>query len=149
MNFRMMVVLSAVGPAVCSNHCFVLNRHRLSLSLSPISLSWQLMASSYAFATLLTSDAYLPGALTLVSALRDLHPSPAITPEVDFQTVCIVTPETVDVSTIKVLRKAFDLVVGVEVLTQSDEKNLKLLGTFTHALSSNPATSLPTTRPVP
>jgi hypothetical protein len=87
-----------------------------------------LMASAYAFATLLTSDAYLPGALTLVSALRDLHPSPASPPEVDFQTVCIVTPETLDVSTIKVLRKAYDVVVGVEVLTQRDEKNLNLLG---------------------
>ncbi|KAF7311067.1 putative glycosyltransferase family 8 protein GLGEN [Mycena chlorophos] len=42
--------------------------------------------SKYAFATLLTSDAYIPGALALAGALRDLHPSPAVAPEVEFQT---------------------------------------------------------------
>ncbi|THH33156.1 hypothetical protein EUX98_g1061 [Antrodiella citrinella] len=46
---------------------------------------------------------------------------------VDFQTVCIVTPETVDVSSIKLLRKSFDLVVGVEVIEQEDIKGLQLL----------------------
>ncbi|KAE9400610.1 hypothetical protein BT96DRAFT_1097333 [Gymnopus androsaceus JB14] len=86
------------------------------------------MACPYAFVTLLTSDHYLPGALTLVAALRDIHPSPAISPEVDFQTVCLVTPETVDVSTIKLLRKTFDVVVGVELIAQKDEKGLALLG---------------------
>lgn len=90
----------------------------------------------YAFATLLTSDSYLQGALTLAAALRDVHPSPAVAPEVEFQTVCIVTPETVDVSTVKVLRKAFDVVVGVEVITQLDDSNLQLLGEQ-HFLSSN------------
>ncbi|KAJ7070853.1 glycogenin, partial [Mycena amicta] len=83
----------------------------------------------FAFATLITSsDGYLHGALTLAGALRDLHPSPAVSPEVDFQTVCIVTPESVDVSAIKLLRKAFDVVVGVEIIAQEDEKGLKLLG---------------------
>ncbi|KAJ3795908.1 glycogenin [Lentinula aff. detonsa] len=86
------------------------------------------MAAPYAFVTLLTSDHYLPGALTLAAALRDVHPSPAISPEVQFQTVCLVTPETVDVSTIKLLRKAFDVVIGVELIAQSDEKGLQLLG---------------------
>lgn len=86
------------------------------------------MAVPYAFATLLTSDRYLPGALALAAALRDLHPSPAQEPEVDFQTVCLVTPETVDVSTIKLLRKTFNVVVGVEVITQEDDKGLQLLG---------------------
>ncbi|KAF7307070.1 putative glycosyltransferase family 8 protein GLGEN [Mycena indigotica] len=82
----------------------------------------------FAFVTLLTSEAYLPGALTLAGALRDLHPSPAVSPEVDFQTVCLVTPESVDVSAIKLLRRAFDVVVGVEIIGQEDEKGLKLLG---------------------
>ncbi|KAJ3889002.1 glycogenin [Lentinula edodes] len=86
------------------------------------------MASQYAFVTLLTSDHYLPGALTLAAALRDVHPSPAVSPEVEFQTVCLVTPETVDVSTIKLLRKAFDIVIGVELIAQDDEEGLKLLG---------------------
>ncbi|KZV74837.1 glycosyltransferase family 8 protein [Peniophora sp. CONT] len=86
------------------------------------------MASPYAFATLLTSDSYLPGALTLAAALRDVHPQPAEEPEVDFQTVCLVTPETVDVSSIKLLRRAYDLVVGVEILEQDNERGLRLLG---------------------
>ncbi|SJL06215.1 uncharacterized protein ARMOST_09551 [Armillaria ostoyae] len=86
------------------------------------------MAALYAFATLLTSDFYLPGALALAAALKDVHPTPAVPPEVEFQTVCLVTPETVDVSTIKLLRKAFNVVVGVEVIAQEDDKGLKLLG---------------------
>ncbi|CAK5264483.1 unnamed protein product [Mycena citricolor] len=83
---------------------------------------------SYAFATLVTSDHYLPGALAVAGALKDLHPSPAVSPEVDFQTVCIVTPESVDVSTIKQLRQVFNLVVGVEIIAQRDDSGLKLLG---------------------
>jgi hypothetical protein len=86
------------------------------------------MASPYAFVTLLTSDSYLPGALTLAAALKDIHPSPVTPPEVDFQTVCLVTPETVDISSIKLLRKAFDLVVGVEIIEGNDERGLQLLG---------------------
>ncbi|KAF7793378.1 hypothetical protein EIP86_004490 [Pleurotus ostreatoroseus] len=86
------------------------------------------MATPYAFVTLVTSDSYLPGALALVAALDELHPSPPISPEVGFQTVCLVTPETVDVSTIKLLRRAFNVVVGVEIIEQEDDKNLRLLG---------------------
>jgi glycogenin glucosyltransferase len=86
------------------------------------------MAASFAICTLLTNDAYLPGAIALAAALRDLHPKPAQAPEVDFQSVCIVTPETVDVSSIKLLRRTFDLVVGVEILEQDDDSNLRLLG---------------------
>lgn len=86
------------------------------------------MAAPYAFVTLVSSDSYLPGALALAGALKDVHPSPVVPPEVPFQTVCLVTPETVDVSTIKLLRKAFDTVIGVEVIGQEDEKGLKLLG---------------------
>ncbi|KAL0951524.1 hypothetical protein HGRIS_008208 [Hohenbuehelia grisea] len=86
------------------------------------------MAHNYAFVTLLTSDAYLPGALALAAALKDVHPSPVVTPEVDFDIVCLVTPETVDVSSIKLLRRAFNVVIGVEVIGQQDEKGLQLLG---------------------
>ena len=88
------------------------------------------MAPPYAFVTLLTSDSYLPGALTLAAALNDIHPSPAHPPEVDFQTVCLVTPETVDIASIKLLRKAFDLVVGVELIEENNERGLQLLGEY-------------------
>jgi glycogenin glucosyltransferase len=86
------------------------------------------MASPYAFVSLLTSDSYLPGALTLAAALRDIHTSPALPPEIDFETVCLVTPETVDVASIKLLRKAFDVVVGVEIIEEDNERGLQLLG---------------------
>lgn len=86
------------------------------------------MASRYAFVTLITSDSYLPGALTLAAALHDIHPTPATEPEVDFQTACIVTPETVDVSSIKLLRGAFDVVIGVEIIEDDDRRGLDLLG---------------------
>ncbi|KAG5220051.1 glycosyltransferase family protein [Salix suchowensis] len=86
------------------------------------------MATSYAFVTLVTSDAYLPGALTLAAALKDVHPSPVLLPEVDFETVCLVTPENVDVSSIKILRRAFNVVVGVETIVQQDDSGLRLLG---------------------
>ncbi|KAH9486518.1 Glycogenin-1 [Psilocybe cubensis] len=82
----------------------------------------------FAFVTLVSSDAYLPGALAQVAALRDIHPSPAQPPEHDFHTVCLVTPESLDVATIKALRRAFDLVVGVEILEQHNPAGLKLLG---------------------
>ncbi|KAI0319779.1 hypothetical protein OF83DRAFT_1169921 [Amylostereum chailletii] len=86
------------------------------------------MASPYAFVTLLTSDSYLPGALTLAAALKDVHPSPATSPEVDFHTVCLVTPETVDVSSIKLLRRAFNVVIGVEIIEHDNTRGLTLLG---------------------
>jgi len=99
------------------------------------------MAVPYAFVTLLTSDYYLPGALALAGALKDVHPSPVVPPEVDFQTVCLVTPETVDVSTIKLLRRTFNVVIGVEIIAQDDDdKGLKLLGAFNF---SHQTTSLP------
>ena len=90
------------------------------------------MDNPYAFATLVTSDHYLPGALAVAAALKELHPSPPVPPEVPFQTVCLVTPETVDVSSIKLLRRAFDIVIGVEVIEQEDGKGLQLLGTWGH-----------------
>ena len=82
----------------------------------------------YAFATLITSDSYLPGALAVVAALREVHPKPPTDPEVPFKTVCIVTPETVDINTIRHLRKAFDIVYGVEVIQEETASELELLG---------------------
>ncbi|KAG8759179.1 glycogenin glucosyltransferase [Serendipita sp. 396] len=86
------------------------------------------MSGPFAFVTLLSSDSYLPGALVLAASLKDLHPTPATAPEVDFQTVCLVTPENVSVTSIKALRKAFDVVVGVEILEANSPSGLKLLG---------------------
>ncbi|TFK36953.1 hypothetical protein BDQ12DRAFT_686149 [Crucibulum laeve] len=86
------------------------------------------MSSTYAFVTLVSSDSYLPGALALAAALNDVHPSPPVDPEVPFQTVCLVTPESVDVSTIKLLRRAFNVVIGVEILEHENERGLRLLG---------------------
>ena len=37
---------------------------------------------------------------------------------------------SVDVSTIRLLRKAFDLVIGVEIIEQRDDKGLQLLGKY-------------------
>lgn len=88
------------------------------------------MSPPFAFVSLLTSDSYLPGALALAAALKDVHPSPPIHPEVEFDTVCLVTPESVDVTTIKLLRRAFGVVIGVEIIAQEDEKGLNLLGEF-------------------
>jgi len=107
-------------------HRFIYLHYVLKRSLFRVDF-WS-MASPYAFVTLLTSDSYLPGALTLAAALKDIHPSPATPPEVDFQTVCLVTPETVDIASIKLLRKAFDLVVGVEIIEENNERGLQLLG---------------------
>ncbi|KIM47765.1 glycosyltransferase family 8 protein [Hebeloma cylindrosporum] len=82
----------------------------------------------FAIVSLLSSDSYLPGALAQVAALRELHPDPPVAPEVPFQTVCLVTPETVNVASIKRLRKVYDHVIGVEILEQDNPAGLKLLG---------------------
>lgn len=82
----------------------------------------------FAFATLVTSDAYAKGAQVVAAALRELHRSPPTPPEVEFETVCIVTPETVDVGTLKALRRAFDVVIGVEVIDEDQTRGLALLG---------------------
>lgn len=79
-----------------------------------------------AFVTLLTSTSYLPGTLTLLHALNELHPSPR-----DFKIVCLVTPETVDARTIGSLRNAgYDLVIGVEPIASgpSGRSGLQLMG---------------------
>jgi hypothetical protein len=86
---------------------------------------------SCAFATLLTTDSYLPGALTLAAALRDVHAQLPAPNQIPFETVCLVTPETVDVKSIKALRKVFDVVVGVEILEfETNQQGLSLLGAY-------------------
>lgn len=93
----------------------------------------------YAFVTLLTTDSYLPGALVLAHSLRRAHslahnPVGTLTPvdianlgptglsnqfDVDKKVdlVCLVTPATVSVKSVKALVRAFDKVVGVEPLS--------------------------------
>jgi hypothetical protein len=84
------------------------------------------MSIHYAFVTLVTSDSYLPGALAISGALKDVHQTEPH--QVEYDTVCLVTPETLDITTIKLLRKTYDIVVGVEVIGQSDPTGLNLLG---------------------
>ncbi|KAG9314042.1 nucleotide-diphospho-sugar transferase [Chiua virens] len=86
------------------------------------------MSISYAFATLLTSDDYLPGALTVAAALKDVHRHLPSDQAVQYETVCLVTPEIVDVTSIRLLRKAFNVVVGVETIVPPDSDSLTLLG---------------------
>jgi glycogenin glucosyltransferase len=85
--------------------------------------------SSYAFVTLLTSDDYLAGALVLVHSLLDVHGTRQHGDDT-FQTVCIVTPATVSVESIKTLRAAFDLVVGVDEISSASPAQLDTLGAF-------------------
>ncbi|KAG2155595.1 glycosyltransferase family 8 protein [Suillus clintonianus] len=84
------------------------------------------MSTHFAFVTLVTSDSYLPGALAVLGALKDVHQTQPH--EVKYDTVCMVTPETLDITTIKLLRKTYDIVIGVEVIGQSDPAGLYLLG---------------------
>ncbi|KAG1757148.1 glycosyltransferase family 8 protein [Suillus lakei] len=102
------------------------------------------MSTHFAFVTLVTSDSYLPGALAISGALKDVHhPQPH---EVEYDTVCIVTPETLDITTIKLLRKTYDIVIGVEVIGQSDPAGLYLLAEGTKSFSVGISLTVP--RPV-
>jgi hypothetical protein len=87
------------------------------------------MPNSFAFVSLLTSDAYLPGTLALAAAIRDVHAAPSNPDDASpFDLVCLVTPQTVDVKSIKLLRRAYTHVVGVEVIEHHETENLRLLG---------------------
>ncbi|GAA5821909.1 hypothetical protein JCM11251_004775 [Rhodosporidiobolus azoricus] len=77
----------------------------------------------YAVVTLLTSDSYLPGALTTVNSLLDVEPDRS-----RFDTVCLTTPSTVGHNSLQALQKVFDAVVGVEPLVTESWEELKLLG---------------------
>jgi hypothetical protein len=131
-------------PKVVPNSLHTRNPARSSVQeqvfvLDPHDPACSFMAPRYAFVTLITSDSYLPGALTLAAALRDIHPTPAVEPEVDFQAACLVTPETVDVSSIKLLRGAFDVVIGVEIIDDEDRGGLALLGKSCCSISETKA----------
>ncbi|KAI9570243.1 glycosyltransferase family 8 protein [Boletus coccyginus] len=86
------------------------------------------MSGPYAFVTLLTSDAYLPGALAIAAALNDVHQPLPSDQTVEYETVCLVAPETVEVTAIRLLRKAFNVVIGVEIIVPPDTEPLNLLG---------------------
>jgi len=86
------------------------------------------MFGRYAFVTLLTSDAYLPGALAIAAALNDVHQPLPPDQIVEYETVCLVAPETVEVTAIRLLRKAFNVVIGVETIVPPDTESLNLLG---------------------
>ena len=100
--------------------------------LHAVTLRTMSTSPQFAFVTLVTSDSYLPGALVVAAALQDVHSSPPVHPDEydpsEYDRVCLVTPETLDVNTIKQLRRAFDVVVGVEVIEEDTEEGLKLLG---------------------
>ncbi|TPX34895.1 hypothetical protein SmJEL517_g02547 [Synchytrium microbalum] len=78
------------------------------------------MTLKYSYATLLTSDSYLPGALVLAHALRESGTSHSLS--------CIVTPETLSATAIPILRRVFDHVAIVPVLRSGDPERLGLLG---------------------
>jgi glycogenin len=62
---------------------------------------------------------YLPGALAQVAAISDLHKNPFSLSR---------HPESLDVATLRSLRKVLNLVVGVEILEQDNNLGLLLLG---------------------
>ena len=77
----------------------------------------------HAFVTLLTSNHYLPGALTLVSSLTDVERDRDL-----FDTVCIVTVPNVSHDAVAALHRSFDVVVGVDTILSPSTANLELLG---------------------
>ena len=80
----------------------------------------------FAFATLVTSDQYLPGALVTLHSLLDIEPANPL--RRDWTTVCLTTPATVGYATLQALTRAFDVVVGVESIVTQSWEELKLLG---------------------
>ena len=93
-------------------------------------------STPFAFVSLVTSDYYLPGTLVVSTALCDVHPLPPIFPDEldpsESHTVCLVMPKTVDISMVKLLRRVFDVVIGVEVIEAETEEGLRLLGRVFH-----------------
>ncbi|KAK4055735.1 glycogenin glucosyltransferase [Microbotryomycetes sp. JL201] len=80
--------------------------------------------SRHAVVHLLTSDSYLPGVLVSHASLLDVEGGL----RKQFDTVCIVTPETVSQRAIKALQNTFDRVVGVQQIESDSWANLDLLG---------------------
>lgn len=81
----------------------------------------------FAVVTLLTTDSYLPGALTAIHSLLDIEGPAPFRP---FETVCLVTPSTVSHDTLQALEKVFDRVVGVEEIVTQSWTELDLLGAY-------------------
>lgn len=78
-----------------------------------------------AFVTLVTTDSYVPGALVAIHSVLEKEGRQPAHP---FETVCLVTPATVSVQSIKALRHNFSLVVGVEEIRSGSNRELALLG---------------------
>ncbi|KAJ3283213.1 glycogenin glucosyltransferase, partial [Borealophlyctis nickersoniae] len=78
------------------------------------------MAGNYAFATLLTSDSYLPGALVLGGSIKATGTAHAV--------VALVTPESVSALAVQDLHRIFDQVLFVPTVRSNDVANLGLLG---------------------
>ncbi|KAJ3227417.1 hypothetical protein HK099_002168 [Clydaea vesicula] len=72
------------------------------------------------FITLLTSDSYLNGALTLCHSLRRSGTK--------YKKVVLYTPETLSNYSITILYASFDLVIPVPLFRSVDKENLALLG---------------------
>ncbi|KAI8609288.1 nucleotide-diphospho-sugar transferase [Chytriomyces sp. MP71] len=97
----------------------------------------------YAFVTLVTSDSYVSGAITLAHSIRDVHQSL-------YQTIVMVSPTGVSTEGLASLYRAFHKVVYVPILksgsASGDVQNLELLGrseldiTYTKIHAFNPAT---------
>lgn len=83
-----------------------------------------------AFVTLVTTDSYVQGAIV---AIRSVLECEGLEPVNPFETVCLVTPATVSVQSIKALRRNFSLVVGVEEIRSGNGRELQLLGGFARA----------------
>ncbi|KAK4705130.1 hypothetical protein P7C70_g1082, partial [Phenoliferia sp. Uapishka_3] len=83
------------------------------------------MALKFAVVTLLTTDSYLPGALTAIHSLLDVEGAAPFRP---FETVCIITPSTVGHESLQAVEKVFDHVIGVEEIMTQSWTELDLLG---------------------
>lgn len=79
----------------------------------------------YAFVTMLTSDSYLPGCLVTAHSIKQ---SEKDNPTHDFDLVCLITLDSVSVESIKALRKVYNLVISVDVISSSSIDELNLLG---------------------
>lgn len=91
-------------------------------------------APRFAFVTLCTSDAYLPGALVTLHSVLDVEPASPLQRE--WTTVALTTPATVGHSTVQALSKAFDVVIGVESIVTQSWEELKLLGASVPSVSA-------------
>ena len=76
--------------------------------------------ANYAYVTLLTSDNYVPGTLTLGASIKATG-----TP---YPVVALITPESVSAVAVQQLHNVFDQVIHVPTVRSNDHSNLRLLG---------------------